>query len=29
MIPKILFRNDGSLKFLFALQEGSVDWPGA
>ncbi len=25
-IPKILFRNDGSLKFLYAIQEGSVNW---
>lgn len=26
MIPKILFRNDASLKFLYTVQEGSVDW---
>ena len=26
MIPKILFRNDASLKFLYAVHEGKVDW---
>jgi hypothetical protein len=26
MIPKILFRNDASLKFLYAVQNGSVAW---
>jgi predicted nuclease with TOPRIM domain len=26
MIPKILFRNDASLKFLYAVHKGTVDW---
>jgi hypothetical protein len=26
MIPKILFRNDASLKFLYAVHQGKVDW---
>jgi hypothetical protein len=26
MIPKILFRNDASLKFLCAVHEGRIDW---
>lgn len=26
MIPKILFRNDASLKFLYAVQTGKVEW---
>ena len=26
MIPKILFRNDASVKLLFALQDGTLDW---
>jgi hypothetical protein len=26
MIPKILFRNDASLKFLYAVKEGRVEW---
>lgn len=26
MIPKILFRNDASLKFLYAVHEGKVAW---
>jgi signal transduction histidine kinase len=26
MIPKILFRNDASLKFLYAVHEGRVEW---
>ncbi len=26
MIPKILFRNDASLKFLYAVHDGSVAW---
>jgi hypothetical protein len=26
MIPKILFRNDASLKFLYTVQQGKVDW---
>jgi hypothetical protein len=29
MIPKILFRNDASLKFLYAVQAGKVDWTAA
>ncbi len=29
MIPKILFRNDASLKFLYAVHEGTVDWTAA
>jgi hypothetical protein len=28
MIPKILFRNDASLKFLCAVHEGRVHWRG-
>jgi hypothetical protein len=28
-IPKILFRNDASLKFLYAVHEGSVNWSAA
>jgi hypothetical protein len=26
MIPKILFRNDASLKFLCAVTDGKVEW---
>ena len=29
MIPKILFRNDASLKFLYAVHAGKVDWTAA
>jgi hypothetical protein len=29
MIPKILFRNDASLKFLYAVHDGSFAWSAA
>jgi hypothetical protein len=29
MIPKILFRNDASVKVICAVQAGTVDWAAA